>query len=786
MNDSKIKKLEQRIADLEAENEKLRNRSGASPAGDSVSVPAALKPLFDTAQQTVNDYFRHLSMEPTRGTIEVNDQRYLLVRASALSKDFLDTVQNLYADRGEQEALAIGKNFLFDISHVLGMNDAKNFHTTMNLTDPIARLSAGPVHFAYTGWAFVDISPESNPTPDEDFYLLYNHPYSFEADSWVRAGRKADAPVCIMNAGYSSGWCEESFGIPLTAVEVSCRARGDAHCTFVMSPPHKVHEHLKKFESRGGDKYGKQERYEIPTFFQRKKIEEELKKSQALAEESARSKADFIANISHELRTPLSTILGFGALLKKTGLDAVQRDYLQAISTSGKSLLSIINNILDLSKLDAGKFTLEAVPFSIAEALHSLQMLFAKKAKKKGLRLMLLVDSSIDYHVHSDPMRLTQILTNLLENAIKFTERGRIRLSCVTEAETGNWARLRFSIRDTGIGIPAEKVESVFERFTQADSNTTRRYGGTGLGLSITKQLIELLGGTIGLKSKEGKGSEFYFTLRFLKSEKQRLPVNEEAAPQQYLSAKRVLVAEDTLLNQKLTAIILQNNGFSVTLAENGMQAVELVQRQTFDLILMDIQMPHMDGYEATCIIREKLKVKTPIIAMTAHALAGEREKCFEKGVNDYLAKPFSETDLLFKIGHWVADDGQAITSATIAITDLEFLRKQTRNNTAAIAEMVQTFCEQNPKDMAKLETAVAEADFGTIYKTAHALKSQTAMFGLRALLSNDLTSMEEQARKSEGLDEIRRCFGRIRRVCQQAVVELQTIDTGEAGSGPA
>ncbi len=271
--------LIKRISELEQENAMLKRDFSSLPHGDSVKVPEAFKPLFDIAQQTVNEYFRHLKMDPTKGTIEINDQRYVLVRASALSKDFLDTIQNLYADRGESEAMAIGKNFLFDIAHVIGMNDARNFHVKMNFTDPIAKLSAGPVHFAYSGWAFVDILPESSPSPDENFYLIYNHPYSFEADSWIRSGKRSDTPICIMNAGYSSGWCEESFGIPLTAVEVSCMAKGDEHCTFIMSPPHKIQEHLERFHSQSTMAIKKTEQYEIPTFFERKSVEEEMQKS---------------------------------------------------------------------------------------------------------------------------------------------------------------------------------------------------------------------------------------------------------------------------------------------------------------------------------------------------------------------------------------------------------------------------------------------------------------------------------------------------------------------------
>jgi CheY-like chemotaxis protein len=355
-------------------------------------------------------------------------------------------------------------------------------------------------------------------------------------------------------------------------------------------------------------------------------------------------------------------------------------------------------------------------------------------------------------------------------------------VSCITENEDDSTTTLCFTIRDTGIGIAAEKQKTVFERFTQADSNTTRKYGGTGLGLSITKQLIELLGGTIGVKSDEGNGTEFYFTLSFKKSFEERFILSGDQVPQlKYNTVKTVLIVEDTVLNQKLTSIILQNNGFKTALAENGKRAVEILKEQTFDLILMDIQMPEMDGYQATCLIREQLKIKTPIIAMTAHALAGEKEKCFQQGINDYIAKPFAENDLLFKISHWIQDaevpGSPAETNAQVNVIDLSFLKKQTRNNTTAIAEMAKLFRAQNPTDISTLETAIEETNFTAIYKIAHSLKSETSMFGLRALVNTDLSNIEDLARASKDIDEIRKCFYRVRQICKQAVSELETVE---------
>lgn len=768
--------LQKRIEQLEYENAMLRRDFHHLPQGSSVTVPEGMKPLFDIAQQTVGTYFRDLKMDPTKGTIEIHDQRYVLVRASTLSKDFLDTVQKLYADRGAAEAFAIGKNFLFDISHVIGMNDAKNFHGKMNLTDPIAKLSAGPVHFAYSGWAFVDILPESNPTPDDNFLLIYNHPYSFEADSWKRAGKTADNAVCIMNTGYSSGWCEESFGIPLTAVEVTCRAKGDEHCTFVMAPPHKIQEHIDRYHHQGSRVFKKQDNYEVPTFFERKKVEEEMQRSRLLAEESARAKADFVANMSHELRTPLSIILGFTDLLNKTTLTKDQREYLQAINSSGQNLLSIINDILDLSKLDAGKFSLARVRFRIPELMHSLQIMFAGKAKDKNLAFSCHADVALYHPVIGDQQRLNQVLINLIGNAVKFTETGSIQVNCRIEQQEGKKIILKFSISDTGIGIPLDKQEAIFDRFSQADSDINRKYGGTGLGLAIAKQLVALLGGELQLNSQPGSGTEFTFSLPFeLPNEEDKEATWEQDQMAHSYAVQKILVVEDSYMNQKLAKIILENNGFDVTIAGNGEEAITILKQQSFDLILMDIQMPVMDGCQAAYIIRKELHSNIPIIALTAHALEGEREKCIREGMNDYLAKPFKEEDLLEKIAKYPAAIVQKKNDhATSLLVDLSFLRKQTKNNTDFITEMVDLFITKTPDDLNLLAIAIANKDFQSIYTTAHLLKNAISLFGLQKVIGDDLKTIETLSLAEKDIAGISSLFSKVKLICEQAVEELK------------
>lgn len=279
MNQETNEKLHQRIAELEEEVKRLKTSFFKLSAPTTVSVPAVFKPVFDKAQKSVKRYFDKAIADPATGTIDINNERYLLIRASTFAINFLDTIQKIYTDREPEEAEAIGHSLLFDIAHTIGINDARSIHKKLGLVDPIEKLSAGPVHFAYTGWAYVNIHERSNPVPDNDFVITYDHPYSFEAHSWLSAGRRSKHPVCIMNAGYSSGWCEESFGIPLTAVEVSCRAQGDDTCTFIMAPPHRIVERIQEFF--GIDLDGPScPIITIPTYFKRKQTEEALRTSE--------------------------------------------------------------------------------------------------------------------------------------------------------------------------------------------------------------------------------------------------------------------------------------------------------------------------------------------------------------------------------------------------------------------------------------------------------------------------------------------------------------------------
>ncbi|RFM29440.1 PAS domain S-box protein [Deminuibacter soli] len=384
------------------------------------------------------------------------------------------------------------------------------------------------------------------------------------------------------------------------------------------------------------------------------KAEKELKAAKKTTDENARAKEKFLANMSHEIRTPMSGILGITALLQKTLLNNEQQGYVNLLNDSAQNLLNIINDILDLGKITAGEIVLEKIEFDIITKISSTLKLFQVNAADK--KLALYFDNQIGnrYTVTGDPTRFTQILNNLLSNAIKFTHSGSIELYAGIEEETDDEAVLHFYVKDSGIGIDENKLIQIFQPFTQAYAETTRKYGGTGLGLAITQNLIELQQGQIWVESKPRKGSTFHFTITYAKpgntmAQSLNTSVSRPSRVSNQLGQLKVLLAEDNDINQLLAKSILQYWGFETKVATNGNEAVQLVRKEQFDIILMDIQMPEKSGIEAAMEIRamaDKQKQQIPIIALTANALKGEEMKYFAAGMNDYLTKPFNEHEL--------------------------------------------------------------------------------------------------------------------------------------------
>ncbi|MEZ4994267.1 MAG: ATP-binding protein [Saprospiraceae bacterium] len=492
----------------------------------------------------------------------------------------------------------------------------------------------------------------------------------------------------------------------------------------------------------------------------RKTIQSKLEEARLEAERSAGIKEQFLANMSHEIRTPLHAMLSFSEILSDTRLDSKQKECLEGILRSGENLDTLVNDILDFSKMEAGMVQLERIPFRLEDIWSHLELIFTPRAQARNLHLSFEYLSGTGSIILGDPTRLQQILINLISNAIKFTETGGVQIVGYLRRDAGKQQVLEVRVSDSGIGIPEDKIDAIFERFRQGDTTTSRRFGGTGLGLAIVKHLIELQGGQIHCHSLLDQGTTFTFRIPYDTAgpeETLNNTIPAKLSTPELLAGGRILLAEDNRLNRQILSMHLKDWGYDFDLAENGLEALSLAGRFNYDMILLDIQMPGLDGYQVARQIREKGALSIPIVAITANSGTQEKKKCLAAGMNDCLQKPFRKKDLL----QLLQQHGQAADNASdrvilppetkppgAILIDYDYLASITKGKRERRQEMANLFLEQAPREYADLKKAVSRQNYEELATLAHNMQSTVAYMGMAQSLGDTLRRLEAQARQ--------------------------------------
>ena len=513
----------------------------------------------------------------------------------------------------------------------------------------------------------------------------------------------------------------------------------------------------------------------------------EAENATEIAKDAVKAKQQFLSNMSHEIRTPMNAIIGFTKVVLKTDLSVKQKEYLTAIKTSGDALIVLINDILDLAKVDAGKMTFEKTPFKLKLSIAAMLHLFETKIQEKNLKLIKIYDDNIPEVLVGDPVRLHQIILNLVSNAVKFTAGGHITVSVSLLSEDEEQATIEFSVTDTGIGISDDKMPKIFDNFQQASSDTSRLFGGTGLGLAIVKQLVEPQGGTITVKSTVGEGTTFSFTLSFQKTDAKAEMQVEIIELDEDIKSIKILVVEDIVLNQLLMKTLLDDFGFERDIAENGRIAIDMLTRKdaygatkVYDIILMDLQMPEMNGFETTEYIRNTLKSKVPIIALTADVTTVDLAKCKAVGMNDYIAKPIDEHVLYNKIVSLVKksvvkqSDKVPETEEKVRYTDMTYLKKLTKSNPKLMLEMIAAYLAQTPPLIQAMRQSLHEQDWQLLHSAVHKMIPSFIIMGMSVDYENMAKKIVEYARMSPKVGNISDYVFQLENVCERACDELE------------